>query len=158
MISPGLEVRDDLFDDVTDLVDLLIELFFPVRQVTVDGFFDRSEHVIANVAFVAYPVAGLIGYNAGFIQAVGVMTAAVDRVGDPREISGQRAGDLDVEARRLVLAGVQLGWAAHDQQGSKVPSTMECACGCRSSATDTYPASAVPSSGVRAVTARLIVD
>jgi hypothetical protein len=36
--SPGLEVRDDLFDDVTDLVDLLIELFFPVRQVTVDGF------------------------------------------------------------------------------------------------------------------------
>ena len=27
--SPGLEVRDDLFDDVTDLVDLLIELFLP---------------------------------------------------------------------------------------------------------------------------------
>jgi hypothetical protein len=26
--SPGLEVRDDLFDDVADLVDLLIELFF----------------------------------------------------------------------------------------------------------------------------------
>jgi hypothetical protein len=37
------------------------------------------------------------------------MTAAVDRVGDPREVSGQRAGDLDVEARRFVLAGVQLG-------------------------------------------------
>jgi hypothetical protein len=31
--SPGLEVRDDLFDDVTDFVDPLVELFFPVQQV-----------------------------------------------------------------------------------------------------------------------------
>jgi hypothetical protein len=30
--SPGLEVRDDLFDDVTDLVDLLVELFLLVEQ------------------------------------------------------------------------------------------------------------------------------
>jgi hypothetical protein len=30
--SPGLEVRDDLFDDVTDLVDLLAELFLLVEQ------------------------------------------------------------------------------------------------------------------------------
>jgi hypothetical protein len=31
--SPGLEVRDDLFDDVTDFVDLLVELFLLVEQV-----------------------------------------------------------------------------------------------------------------------------
>ena len=47
---PGLEVSDDLFDDVTDLVDLLIKFFFPVHQVTVDGFFDRGEYVISHVA------------------------------------------------------------------------------------------------------------
>jgi hypothetical protein len=28
---PGLEVRDDLLDDVADLVDLLIEFFLPVE-------------------------------------------------------------------------------------------------------------------------------
>jgi len=28
--SPGLEIRDDLLDDVADLVDLLIELFLPI--------------------------------------------------------------------------------------------------------------------------------
>ena len=36
--SPGLEVRDDLFDDVADFVDLLVELFFPVQQIPVSGF------------------------------------------------------------------------------------------------------------------------
>jgi hypothetical protein len=29
---PGLEVRDDLFDDVADLVDLLIELLLPIQE------------------------------------------------------------------------------------------------------------------------------
>ena len=107
--SPGLEVRDDLFDDVADLVDLFVELFFPVQQVTVGGFFDGGEHVVADIPLVAHPVVGLTGQDAGFIQAVGVMATAGDRVGDPREVSGERARNLNVEARRLVLAGVQLG-------------------------------------------------
>jgi hypothetical protein len=29
---PGLEVRDDLFDDVVDLVDLPIELLLPIQE------------------------------------------------------------------------------------------------------------------------------
>jgi hypothetical protein len=29
---PSLEVRDDLFDDVADLVDLLIELLLPIQE------------------------------------------------------------------------------------------------------------------------------
>jgi hypothetical protein len=30
--SPGLKIRDGLFDDVTDLVDLLIELLLPIEE------------------------------------------------------------------------------------------------------------------------------
>ena len=35
---PGLEVRDDLFDDVADLVDLLIELLLPIQELAAWGF------------------------------------------------------------------------------------------------------------------------
>ena len=106
--SPGLEVRDDLFDDVTDFVDLLVELFLPVQQVSVSGFSDGGEHVVADIPLVAHPVLGLTGQDARFIQAVGVMATAGDRVGDPREASGESAGDLHIHASGLVLAGVQL--------------------------------------------------
>jgi hypothetical protein len=34
---PGLEVRDDLFDDVADLVDLLIELLLPTQEVNIQA-------------------------------------------------------------------------------------------------------------------------
>jgi hypothetical protein len=86
------------------------------------------------------------------------MTAAVDRIEDPREVSGQRAGDLDVETGRFVLAGVQLGVGGPrpaEQQGA-----VDDALGVRVQVLShrTYRASAVPSSGVKAVTARLIVD
>jgi hypothetical protein len=30
--APGFEVRDDLLDDVADLVDLLIELLLPIQK------------------------------------------------------------------------------------------------------------------------------
>jgi hypothetical protein len=33
--SPGFEVRDDFFDDVADFVDLFVEVFFPVQQVSI---------------------------------------------------------------------------------------------------------------------------
>jgi len=35
---PGLEVRGDLFDDVADLVDLLIELLLPIQEFAPPGF------------------------------------------------------------------------------------------------------------------------
>src|SRR6266542_6969666 len=50
------------------------------------------------------------------------------------------------------------GCEAHDQQGSRVPSTMYWVPSSNSSAVGTYPASTVPSTGVTPVIARLIVD
>ena len=121
-------------------------------------FLNRGEHLVTDIPLIAHPVPGFLGEDAGFVQAVGVVTIALDRVGDPGEVSGEGARYLDVHAGSFVLAGVQGGCEAHDQQGSKVPSTMYCARGLRSSATGTYRASAAPSSGVSAVTARLTVD
>jgi hypothetical protein len=37
---PGLEVGDDLLDDVANLVNLLVEFLLPVQERTVDGFLD----------------------------------------------------------------------------------------------------------------------
>ena len=39
--SPGLEVRDDTLDDVADLVDLFIELFFQSARSRCAGFLMR---------------------------------------------------------------------------------------------------------------------
>jgi hypothetical protein len=87
----------------------------------VSGFFDGGEHVVADIPLVTHPVPGATGQDAGFFQAVGVMTTAVDRVGDPREASGESAGDLHIHASGLVLAGVQLrvrGPGPAGQQGA----------------------------------------
>ena len=48
---PGLEVRDDLFDDVADLVDLLVELLLPICQLAAFGLLTG---VI--MLFPAYPL------------------------------------------------------------------------------------------------------
>ena len=37
---PGLEVRDDLFDDVADLVDLLIEFLLPIQEFAAFGLLE----------------------------------------------------------------------------------------------------------------------
>lgn len=72
------------------------------------GLLDGGEHVVADVAFVAYPGSRVDSDERfGFREAIGVMVVAVYRVGDPREVSGQGAGELDVHAGGLVLAGVQ---------------------------------------------------
>ena len=54
---PGLEVRDDLFDDVTDLVDLLIELLLPIQQLAALGLLEGRDHVVADISLIAQPVA-----------------------------------------------------------------------------------------------------
>ena len=53
---PGFEVRDDLFDDVADLVDLLIELFLPMQQLAAFGLLEGGDHVVADVSLIAEPV------------------------------------------------------------------------------------------------------
>lgn len=54
---PGLEVRDDLLDDVANLVDLLIELLLPIQWFAAFRLPEGREHVVADVSFIAEPVA-----------------------------------------------------------------------------------------------------
>ena len=54
---PGLEVRDDLFDDVADLVDLLIELLLPIQELAALGLLEGRDHVITDISLIAQPVA-----------------------------------------------------------------------------------------------------
>ena len=51
---PGLEVRDDLFDHVTDLVDLRVERLLPVQQVPVSGFPEGSERARTDVGQIDF--------------------------------------------------------------------------------------------------------
>jgi hypothetical protein len=85
--SPGLEVGDDLFDDVANPVDLSVEFFLPVQEIAVSGLLDGSDHLVAAVSFVAQPVAGIkCQENLGFTQAIRVVTPALDR----RPMRGRR--------------------------------------------------------------------
>jgi len=107
---PGLEIGDYLLNDIADLVDLFVEFFLPIQEVAAGGLLDGGDHVVADVSFVTYPVAGIKrAKRPGFTEAVRVMSASVNRVGNPREPSAECARDLRVHAGRLVLAGVQLG-------------------------------------------------
>ena len=101
--------RDGPFDQVSDFVDRGVECRLPLQQVPVARLLDGCDHAVSDVAFVAHPVAWVEGFrDAGELQSGGVVAAAVDRVGDPRQPAVEVAGDLDVQAGRLVLAGVQL--------------------------------------------------
>lgn len=102
------EIGDRLFDGIADLVDLGVDFLLPVEEVAVSGLFDGSEHVVADVAFVAQPVLGVVWQkNLGRAQAVRVMPAARDRVGDSGEVAVERADDLHVDASGIVLAAIQ---------------------------------------------------
>ena len=86
-----------------------VELLLPVQQVAVFGLLDGRDHFFSYLPFVAHPVPGIMRQeNLGLTQAIRVVSAAVDRVGDPGEAAIERASDLHVHAGGLVLAGVQL--------------------------------------------------
>ena len=73
---PGLEVRDDLFDDVADLADLPIELFLPVKEFAALGLLKRRDHVVADVSLIAEPVARVDRKeDSGFAEAMRVIQA-----------------------------------------------------------------------------------
>ena len=105
---PSFEVRDDLLYDVADLIDLLIELLLPIQQFAAFRLPQGREHVVADVSFIAEPVAR-VGRkeHSGFSKAMVIMAASRDRVGDPCQASGNGAGDLYVHSGRLTLPGVQ---------------------------------------------------
>lgn len=51
----------------------------------------------------------MVSNHPGFVEAVGVVAGALDRVRDPRQLAVEVRGDLDVAAGGLVLTGVQAG-------------------------------------------------
>ena len=105
---PVLDVGDDTLDDGANSIDSTIEGPLPVEQFTLPGLLDWRDHVSADVAFVARPVAGIeCGEHAGFIQAEHVVVSPFDRIGDPHEFALEGAHDLNVHARGLVLTRVQ---------------------------------------------------
>ena len=84
--SPGLQVRDRLFDSPADFVEGGLELFFPAEEFTVRWFSDRSDHAEAEIAFVADPVVGIDPVqNARTAQRRTVVAATFDGVGDPAQ-------------------------------------------------------------------------
>src|SRR6266567_7298861 len=69
---------------------------------------EGREHVAADVSFIAEPVARAgREEHSGFAEAMVIMAASGDRVGDPCRASGNGAGDLYVHSGRLTLPGVQ---------------------------------------------------
>src|SRR5690349_10919132 len=107
--SPGLQVRDRLFDSPADFVEGGIELFFPVEEFAMRWLSDRSDHAQAEIAFVADPVAGIdLVQNARTAQRRTVVAATFDGVGDPAQPARQVADHLEVQSGGVVLAGVQL--------------------------------------------------
>ena len=106
---PGLEVGDDLFDDIADLVDLCVELFLPGQKLTTCGLLKGRDHVIPHVPFVADPVTRVERReDSGLAKAMIIVAASGNRIGDPRETPANRADDLHVHSGGLVLPGIQL--------------------------------------------------
>ncbi|MDP9793725.1 hypothetical protein J2S43_002237 [Catenuloplanes nepalensis] len=54
--SPGLEVGDHLFNNPPNLVDLSIVFLLPLLKIPSLGLLVWSEHVVADISFVARPV------------------------------------------------------------------------------------------------------
>jgi hypothetical protein len=106
--------------------------------------------------FVANPVLGLDPVeDARAAQRGAVVATAVDGVGDPAQSTGQVADNLDVQAGRVVFAGVELRVVV---PAPAVPSTISCSSPDSSSAAGVNGRNTRASSGVITVIAREIVD
>ena len=105
---PGPDVRDDLFDDVADLVDLLIELLPPIQELAAAGFLKEMIMLFSDVSIIAGPVAlADREKDSVFAGEMIIIATAGDRARDPRQASGNGAGDLRVHSRGLRRPGVQ---------------------------------------------------
>jgi hypothetical protein len=80
---------------IQDLIHFSVELLLPVKQFAACRFPEGRDHVVPDVSLVADPVLRVHRQDhAGFLLAVIVVAASVNRVGDPGELAVNRAGDL----------------------------------------------------------------
>src|SRR4051794_32997477 len=97
--SPVLQVGDAAFDDGAGLVDGGVEYLLPVEKIDAVGLLDGCDYAAAHVAFVAGPVAGVSpGQGGGSGQTKPGGGGPRDWVRKPRELRGEGAPDLDLQA------------------------------------------------------------
>ena len=102
---PGLEVRDDTFDEVADAVDGRVVSFIGVGEFTMGGFPGGGDHSQSDVAFVSNMTLTVEGCEeSGFFDCLRIMNTTRQGWGDPGEVSGQGAGHLQVHPCRVVLS------------------------------------------------------
>ena len=93
--TPGLEVRDDTFDEVADTIDGRVVSPVAVCEFTIGGFPGRGDHSQSDVAFVSNMRRGIkCCEEAGFLDGLRIMNTTRQGWGDPGEASGQGAGHL----------------------------------------------------------------
>ena len=103
--TPGLEVRDDAFDEVADAVDGRVVSFIGVGEFTMGGFLHGGDHSQSDVALVPDMIVSIEGCEeSGFLDGLCIMHTTRQGWGDPGELSGQGAGHLQVHSRCVVLA------------------------------------------------------
>ena len=103
--TPGLEVRDDTFDEVADTVDGRVVSPVTFGEFTIGGFPGGGDHSQSDVALVSNMTLTVEGCEeAGFLDGLRIMHTTRQGWGDPGEVSGQGAGHLQVHPRRVVLA------------------------------------------------------
>ena len=92
---PGLEVRDNLLDDVADLVNLLIKLLLRIQELAALRLLERRDHVVADLqARAAAPLREALRdlmSAAGLVRRIGTnLNQAVARL----NATGQPGEDL----------------------------------------------------------------
>lgn len=90
------------------LLTSALNILLPVKQLTVGWLLERRGHLVADIALIADPVLRVeCQQRAGFTQAVIIVTGSVDGIGNPGELTVNRARELDVHSGGLVLSGVE---------------------------------------------------
>ena len=75
--TPGLDIRDDTFDEVADTVDGCVVSPVAVGEFTISGFPGRGDHSQSNVAFVSNMTLSIEGCEeAGFLGDLRIMHTA----------------------------------------------------------------------------------
>ena len=91
------------------LLRAVLNSFSQSRRSRCEWFSDGGDHAEVEVAFVADPVVGIDPVqDARAAQRRAVVAAALDGFGDPAQLTGQVADHWEVQAGRVVLAGVEL--------------------------------------------------
>ena len=75
--TPGLEVRDDTLNEVTDTVDGRVVSFIGVGEFTIGGFLHGGDHPQSDVALVPDMIVSIEGCEeSGFLDGLCVMHTA----------------------------------------------------------------------------------